>query len=420
MDRGINRAVSIWHRRAGKDKTLINLLAKKMQERVGTYYYFFPTYNQGKKILWLGRDRDGFKFTDHIPEALRTRTNESELMIETKNGSIFQIVGTDNIDSIVGTNPIGCIFSEYSLQNPNAWRFIRPILAENGGWAVFNYTPRGKNHGYDIYNLAKKSKEWFCELITVDDTHAIPQSVLEQEKAEIIEDTGDDALFLQEYYCSFEAPMQGSYYGKEMTRAEEEGRIGNVAHDPALLVDTWWDLGMKDSTVIWFTQEVGHEIRIINCYENSGESLAHYIAHLQELSSKEGYTYRYHNAPHDIQVRELGSGKSRYETAMSLGVDFFTVPNIPVLDGIDATRNILKRCWFDEKNCKRGISALRSYHKEWDEKNMQYKAKPKHDWASDFADSFRMFAVGHIDEQRQTKSEREEELNEPFDRFSLI
>jgi len=366
---------------SGKDKTLMNLMAKKMMERIGTYFYFFPTYNQGKKILWEGRDKDGFKFTDHIPEDLRVRTNASEMLIEIKNGSIFQIIGTDNIDSIVGTNTIGCVFSEYALQNPDAWRFIRPILAENGGWAVFNFTPRGKNHGHDIYQLAKRSPDWFCEKLTVDDTGAIPKKVLEQEKMEIIEDTGDDALFYQEYYCSFDAPMQGSYYGKEMTRAEEENRITKVPHDSELLVDTWWDLGIGDSTCIWFVQTVGNEVRIIDYYENSGEGLAHYIAELASLREKNDYVYRYHNAPHDIEVRELGTGKSRYETAYELGIAFHIVPNIPVEDGINAVRALLKRCWFDDEKCKQGLNALRCYHKEWDDKRMEFKPKPFHDWS---------------------------------------
>ena len=417
IDSGLLRAVSIWHRRAGKDKTLINLVAKKMVERVGTYYYFFPTYNQGKKILWEGRDRDGFKFTDHIPEDIRIRTNASEMLIEIQNGSIFQIIGTDNIDSIVGTNPVGCIFSEYSLQNPDAWRFIRPILAENGGWAVFNYTPRGKNHGHDLYLLAKRSPDWFCEKLTVDDTGAIPKKVLEMEKREIIEDTGDDALFYQEYYCSFEAPMQGSYYGREITKAEKDGRIGRVPHDPCLPVDTWWDLGVSDSTCIWFTQSVGNEIRVIDYYENSGEGLSFYAAELAKLREENQYNYRYHNAPHDIEVRELGTGKSRYEVAHDLGISFYVVPNLPVEDGINAARAFFRRCYFDEEKCKLGLNALRCYHKEWDERRAEFKAKPFHDWSSHASDAFRYLAVGHVDEQK-VQDDRDD--NESFDRHSLF
>uniref|UniRef100_A0A6M3IM29 Putative terminase n=1 Tax=viral metagenome TaxID=1070528 RepID=A0A6M3IM29_9ZZZZ len=388
-----------------------------MIEQVGTYFYFFPTYNQGKKILWEGRDKDGFKFTDHIPEEIRTRTNSTEMLIEIQNGSIFQVIGTDNIDSIVGTNPIGCVFSEYALQNPDAWRFIRPILAENGGWAVFNYTPRGKNHGFDLYQLAKREKSWFVELLTVDDTKAISQEVLEQEKVEIIDDTGDDALFYQEYYCSFDAPMQGSYYGKQIIQLEKNKQITKVPHDETLMVDTWWDLGVADSTAIWFTQTVGNEIRVINYFEDSGEGLAYYIGKLNEMKDEYGYIYRYHHAPHDIEVRELGTGKSRYEVAQGLGIDFYIVPNIPVEDGINAVRSILKRCWFDQEKCKDGLNALMCYHKEWDDKRQEFKPKPYHDWSSHGSDSFRYLAVGHMDEQKAPSHIEEQDS---FDKYELI
>ena len=198
MDSGIKRAVVIWHRRSGKEKTCLNLVIKKMLERVGTYYYFFPTFSQGKRILWDGLDRDGFKFLDHFPAELVANKNDTELKIKLKNGSVFQLIGTDNIDSIVGTNPIGCVFSEYSLQSPRAWDFMRPILAENGGWAIFNFTPRGRNHGWKILQQAKDSEKWFWEVLSVDKTGAIPQEVLDQESKEMPQD-----LFRQEYFCEF-------------------------------------------------------------------------------------------------------------------------------------------------------------------------------------------------------------------------
>ena len=146
IDNGYKRIIQVWHRRAGKEKTDINIVAKKIFERVGAYYYIFPTYNQGKKILWNGADKEGTRFLDHFPEATRKRNVGNEMFIEFKNGSTFQVVGSDNIDSIVGTNPLGVVFSEYSLQDPQAWDYIRPILAENDGWAIFNFTPRGDNH----------------------------------------------------------------------------------------------------------------------------------------------------------------------------------------------------------------------------------------------------------------------------------
>jgi len=180
---GYKRAVAVWHRRAGKDKTLLNLLIKEAFKRTGVYYYFFPTYNQGRKVLWDGIDRNGFRYLDHIPEPLREgNPNTTEMKIRLINGSLIQIIGTDNIDAIMGTNPVGCVFSEYSLQNPAAWDLIRPILAENGGWAVFNYTPRGRNHGFILYEMAKNNPEWFCELLTVDDTGVVTPEMVQAER----------------------------------------------------------------------------------------------------------------------------------------------------------------------------------------------------------------------------------------------
>ena len=404
MDSGFTRAVMVWHRRSGKDKTLINFTIKKMMERVGVYYYLFPTYQQGKKILWKGIDKTGFRFMDHFPPEIVYAINNSEMSVtlihptdrnpdgSPKPGSIFQIVGTDNIDSVVGTNPIGCVFSEYSLQDPSAWDFLRPILAENDGWAVFNYTPRGENHGWELYEMARKNPDkWFCQLLTVKDTGVIKEEVLEQERSEIISKDGNDALFQQEYMCSFKVPIQGAYYGTLLMQARETKRIGNVPYDPMIPVHTYWDLGVGDSTAIWFAQFVGPEIRLIDYYETSGEGLPHYIKILQD----KGYVYGTHWAPHDIQVRELSSGKSRIEIASSLGINFEIAPQLSLDDGINATRLLLPKCWFDEEKCHRGINALISYHKVFDEKNKIYKDKPAHDWSSHGSDAFRMLAVSY-------------------------
>ena len=367
-------------------------MAKKAFERVGSYYYFFPTYTQGMKILWEGMDKNGFKFTDHIPKSVRRRTDNTKMLIELVNGSIIQVVGTDNIDSIVGTNPVGCVFSEYPLQNPNAWGFMRPILAENGGWAIFDYTPRGKiNHGYDLYEMARSSPKWFCEKLTVDDTKIISQEILDQEREEIVKQYGDDSLFQQEYYCSFEAAIQGSYYAQQLKLAEKEKRICNVPYDQYAKVDTWWDIGIGDAMSIWFTQNVGKEIHVIDYYETTGEGFPFFVKVLQDR----GYVYGTHNAPHDIKQREVGSGVTRLETAQKLGIRFNTVKNISIDDGINAVRLIFNKCWFDETKCKQGLNALSNYHKEYDEKRREYKNAPYHDWSSHAADSFRYFAVGH-------------------------
>lgn len=197
---GIKRIVVVWHRRSGKEKTIVNIVAQESQKRKGTYFYFFPTYKQGKKILWDGLDRDGFPFLSHFPKELVASKNDTELKIKFKNGSVFQIIGTDNIDSIVGTNPVGCVFSEYPLQDPKAWDLIRPILLENGGWAIFDFTPRGMNHGHKILQTAiNNPKTWWHQILTVDDTHAVTKEQIEQERRENM----PEDLIQQEYYCKF-------------------------------------------------------------------------------------------------------------------------------------------------------------------------------------------------------------------------
>lgn len=396
LDRGKKRAVAVWHRRSGKEKTFLNYMAKKTAQRVGAYFYFFPTYTQAKKAIWDGRDRDGFRFLDHFPAEYVKAKNESELKLTLDSGSIFQLVGTDNIDSVMSTNPIGCVFAEYSLQDPRAWDYMRPILRENGGWAIFDYTPRGNNHGKTLFDLATKLQadgdpDWFAQRLTVEDTHALTMADIEAERREGM----DEEMIQQEYYCSFEGVQQGSYYGREMAKAEKDGRVSKVPHQSELPVNTWWDLGIDDAMAIWFTQDVGREVHVIDYYENSGEGLAHYAQVLQARAASEGYVYGTHTAPHDAQVREMGTGKSRIETAASLGIRWVICPNIDRQDGIDAARAFISRCWFDRVKTERGRNALTSYHKVWDEKRKCFQSQPFHDWSSNGADGFRYLAVGH-------------------------
>lgn len=390
MDKGKKRIVWVAHRRSGKDKTCVNIVAKEMLKRPGTYYYIFPTYNQGRKILWDGMDRDGNKFLSHFPPALiEGKPNETEMKIKFKNGALFQIIGSDNIDSIVGTNPVGVVFSEYSLIDPTVWGFVRPILAENGGWAIFVFTPRGENHAYDIYELAKNDPSWYCQLNPAEQTKAIAGEILEQERMEIIKLYGDDSLYRQEYDCNFTVPIAGSYYANAISSLYKNGQIGNVPYDPRFVVDTYWDLGINDKMAIWFTQSIGPEMRVIDYEEGSNQGLPHYIGKIRERK----YIYGRHVAPHDIEVRELTTGISRRDTAKTLGIDFSVAPQFPLMDGIDAVRNMLPRCWIDAKKCKEGLNALKNYRKIYDEKRKTYQNTPYHDWSSNAADAFRMIAV---------------------------
>lgn len=392
------RASLVWHRRAGKDLTCINLCAFKSFQRVGTYWHILPTYKQGRAIVWDGMDGKGRPFVDAFPDPLVTHRNNVEMQITLVNGSKYRVVGSDNIDSLVGTNPIGCIFSEYSLQDPHAWDYIRPILAENGGWALFIFTPRGKNHGYKLHEMAKKNPNWFCSTLGVNDTKAVRDEVIEEERMSGMA----EELIQQEYYCSFEAPLQGAYYATQMEHAMKEERITKVPWEPLLPVHTFWDLGVSDHTTIWFMQEYGMEFRFIDYYANSGEGLAHYK---KVLDDKE-YHYGTHYGPWDLKVRELSSAKTRLQSAKEMGINFKIVQKHEVSDGIECVRNTLPRCWFDADKCGTGIESLKSYRKEWNDEMKCFSSRPLHDWASHGADAFRYFAWSAKDRTRNTKQKR--------------
>lgn len=394
LDDGYKRVIAPWHRRAGKGKTFLNYTIAAMVDRVGSYFHFFPSYTQAKKAIWDGRDRDGFKFLDHFPRELVTAKHEQELKITLRNGSIYQLIGTDNIDAIMSTNPIGCLFDEYSLQDPQAWDYVRPILRENGGWAAFMFTPRGKNHAWHLLNMARGNPEWFVSVLTVDDTGVVSPEDIEAERREGM----DEDLIRQEYYCSFEGVQHGSYYGKQLEKAEKEGRIGVVPWEPNIGVETWWDIGVGDTNAIWLTQTVGREVLVIDYIEASGESVAYYA---KELQGKP-YTYLSHNGPHDLSVREWGNTSvvdsrpiTRLESAKAQGIDFRIVPKVSLESGIDTARAFFGKCRFDRGRCQRGLDALASYHKEYDERMKQFRSYPCHDWSSNGADAFRYLAVGH-------------------------
>lgn len=218
MDSGYRRAVCCWHRRSGKDKTFINFVVKETMRRVGLYAYLFPTYKQGRKVLWNGMDREGFKFMDHFPAEIVDKPNDTEMRLVLKNGSIFQIFGTDDIDAFMGANPVGCVFSEYSLQIEGAWDHVRPILRENGGWAVFNLTPRGRNHAFKLAEMARRNKKWFFSMLTVRDTkkpdgsQVITPAMIREERAEGM----SEAMIQQEYFCSFESTLDACFFGDSL------------------------------------------------------------------------------------------------------------------------------------------------------------------------------------------------------------
>jgi len=310
-------------------------------------------------------------------------------------GSFYQVIGSDNIDSIIGANPVGLVFSEWPLQDPSAWDYLRPILAENGGWAIFIYTARGKNHGWTTKQIALKYPDLWAHFdMTVEDTKAIPRDVLEQERAEIIAKDGNDDLYMQEYMNDFGISIKGAYYGDLFNRIDKEGRIAKVPHDPNALVHTAWDLG-ADTMKVWFVQRVGGELHSIKYLEGMPGGLRGFIKAVLE---QKDYQYGRHFAPHDINAKEISTGKTRLEIAEKLGLKFEVVPQIGVENGIEAVKGILARMYFDEEGTANGVSALRNYQHEYDEKRKTFKPNPLHDWASHGADAMRTFAVGYREE----------------------
>lgn len=398
---GGKRAVAVWHRRAGKDDICLHWSACAAFQRVGNYWHMLPEATQSRKAVWdaINPHTGKRRIDEAFPPAIRAGVRNDEMQIRFVNGSSWQLVGSDNFNSLIGSPPIGLVFSEYAIANPAAWDYLRPILAENGGHAIFIFTPRGRNHAWKLYDQARKNPDWFAEALTVEDTGAIPMSVIDDERRSGM----DDDLIQQEYYVSFDAAIRGAYYGKLMREADQQGRIGRVPWDPKLLVHTSWDLGISDSMSIWFWQLVAGECRLIDYYENFGMGLEHYAKVLKEKP----YVYGEHIAPHDADIADLSTGRSRQQTMAGYGIHWRVMPRVgQVSDRIAAARGILPRCRFDAEKCERGIEALRQYRCDYNPETQIYSDRPKHDWTSHGADSFGEGARG-LPDQTFTPPKRE-------------
>lgn len=370
------------HRRAGKTVACVNDLlraALSCEKQNGRFAYVAPQHNQAKDIAW------GYvkQFAGVVPGV---EFNESELRADFPNGARIRLYGADNPDRLRGIYLDGVVLDEYADMRPSVWgEIVRPLLTDRQGWAIFIGTPKGKNAFWEVWDHARTADDWFALNLKASSTGLIDQSELDDAKRQMSEDQ-----YAQEFECSFEAAIQGAYYGVQMRQAEEQKRITKVPHEPASEVFTAWDLGIGDSTAIWFAQTVGKEFRVIDYYEASGVGIDHYVRVLRDKP----YTYGKHFLPHDADASELGTGKSIRESLAGLGVrQTEIVPKLSVEDGINAARLLLPKCWFDAERCKEGIEALRQYRKEYDEKLKTFKQRPLHDWASHGADAFRYLAV---------------------------
>ena len=383
--------VLVCHRRFGK--TILSrgeLLDRGLQCPLYNpqYAYIAPTYGQAKRVMW-----EFLKDTCRkIPTA---EINESELRIDIHRPDRgdkvrFILLGAENPDSLRGIYLDGVIFDEYAQCDPTIWgQIVRPALSDRHGWAIFIGTPKGQNHFYDIYTMAKNmeldgNKDWYTCVYRASQTR-----VVELDELEAARSVMSPEEYEQEYECSFQAALVGAYYGKYMQELEDKKQITKVPYDSSALVFTYWDLGISDTTAIWFIQEVGREFHVIDYVEMSGVGLDWYV---KEIKNRP-YVYEDHWIPHDGAARELGTGRTRQETLRELGLKTKIVPKQSVADGIHAVRTVLPRCWFDAIKCERGIAALKNYQRKFDHKAKMFLETPLHDWSSNGADAFRQFAL---------------------------
>lgn len=379
-------AVIVAHRRAGKTVACIHDLvdgALRCKKQNARFVYLGPFFRQAKDVAWQ-------ILKDTVrPFGAGVVINESELRVDIGDKRI-RLYGADNFVALRGIYADGIILDEYGDIDPRVWpEVIRPSLADRNGWAVFIGTPRGENDFYEKYTDAVDDSDWFSAMLKGSATGIIPKvELVEMRKAMSREQ------YNQEIECSFQAAIVGSFFGNDLEQAAKDGRITGVPVETELEVHTAFDLGIADSTVIWAYQNVGKEIRVINHYESSGHGLGHYVEIMHGWRDDLGYRFGKHYFPHDVSVRELGTGKSRLETLREMGVKVTIVPNLSVADGINAVRRILSRCWFDKVQCAEGLRALRQYRTEFDDRRKTFRNTPLHDWSSHSADAFRYLAVG--------------------------
>ena len=397
LDQGGKRAMAVWHRRAGKDEICLHHIAMSMLRRVGNYWHCLPEYTQARKAIWDAvNPHSGVRRIDEaFPQELRATTRDHDMMLRFHNGSTFSCIGSDSYDRTVGSSAAGCVFSEYALSNPSAWAYMRPMLEENDGWAVFITTPRGRNHAFELAKHAQRTKGWFYQLLTARETEALAPEALADALSEYRALYGEqgEALFRQEYLCDWQAGLLGSFYGDFMAAVRKEGRVIECEPIEGEYVHRAWDLGVGDDTSIWWFQaQPSGQLLILDHYAASGQGVEHYRDLIFKRDAARGWLHGNDYVPHDAKVREWGSGKSRVETMQAIGLKPMLVAMATLDDGINAVRRTLPLCIFHPRTEDSGIAALEQYRREWDDEKKCFKPTAVHDWSSHPADAFRYLA----------------------------
>lgn len=422
--------VKNWHRRGGKDLTDWNATIERTAEEPMTAKYVFPTNDMARDNLWESYTNDGMRFTDFVPLGLRVRKhtnddglNDSLKRIELVTGGSIRVISGHRPERLRGGNSKLFVLSEFQNMDPQVIDIIMPILEANDGILLINMTSNGDSAAKRMLEAWQKDPDVYVSILSVRDTPVfteeqmvrIRRQTVERYVARGLSEEEAHAFVDQEYYCSWDSPVVGSYFGAGMRLAKSQGRIAKVPHESMLPVNTYWDLGVDDSMTIWFVQLHNREIRLIDYYESSGEGFAHYAkvlrGQIENFERMKEYTYGKHYAPHDIKVRNMGEdAKTRLEVAKGVGISFETVKRIAHKeDGIEAIRTILSRCWWDERNCSRGIDALKGYKKKWNDQMMVYENEPVHDWTSHGTDGFQTLALTSPQPERPHKPQKRTE-----------
>lgn len=388
------RLIEIAHRRWGKDEIALQATRIKAMERPASYWHCLPLYEQGRKALWSAVDPKTGKrrIEQAFPPSIVESKDEQAMFLRLKNGSTWQIIGSDRYNSLVGAGVAGVVFSEFALANPSAWGYIRPMVVENDGWAAFITTPRGNNHAKSLYDMACDSDDWFAEVSNVHDTGALSEAQIAEALKEYQAIYGIDfgrALFEQEYLCSWTGAMIGAYFGAEMNKAEHEGRIHSFEIDETQPVHTAWDLGKAVNNPIWCFQVIGGKPRIVDFYQPESEDLADWVGWLNDRGY-DGIDY----VPHDILVTEWGSKRTRYEVLQSLGRKPRRLPRVSVADGLQAARTTINEATFrDTDRVNEGIEGLKNYRRDWDDERKTFRETPVKDWAEHIGSAFRYLGL---------------------------
>ena len=385
---GGKRAACVWHRRAGKDRVATFIESELACKRVGLYWHALPEYAQARRVIWDAITKDGKKLIDvSFPPAIVKKKHEHEMKIELINGSIWQPVGADNFNSLVGSNPVHVTYSEYAIMNPKAREYLRPIIAENDGSELFISTSRGYNHFYDLVQFAKDSPHWFYSLQTVHDTGVIPPEVLDEERK-----TMPEELFRQEFECDFSAANVGAILGRWVEAAEKDGRVNrDVEYDPnGAPLELSSDIGFRDTAVFWFWQPRADGFALVDYDEDSGCDAPEWIDRIQKRCRDRGYNVGRIWLPHDARAKTFATQHSAMEQFLKgFGADVVrVVPQTKKLDKINAARMVMPKCWFHVEHCAAGLKGLRAWAFEWNNDTRQFSRDPKHDWASHPGDGF--------------------------------